>query len=239
MFALKQIDRAHYTLCCKLWVLQMCCLSPGRQSSDDGEWTEHSLEAWPAAPHTWTAGGSAEGDYLIHIPLHSIPDQLCSLERISSGCVALLLTAPRLLPCALFNLLENNMSNMTITCLALILLIKAGEGGSWRSRTWVWVHSGVHSSASERKKTMIGLFKLTIEPVIIEHLLFTSLRSFACWVHMCDYSGEEILFFLPFFLMFALNIFDLVTGKKVCHGAEHQECAGQAEPRSAAAAAAN
>lgn len=46
--------------------------STGRQGSDDGEWTEHSLEAWPAAPHPWTAGGPAEGDHLfIHIHLQS------------------------------------------------------------------------------------------------------------------------------------------------------------------------
>lgn len=38
------------------------------------------------------------------------------------------------------------------------------------------------------------------------------------------------------FFFFVLNFFPgFITGKEVCHGAEHQERVGQAEPRPAAA----
>lgn len=32
-----------------------------RQHADDGEWTEHWLQAWAATPYTRTTGGTAEG----------------------------------------------------------------------------------------------------------------------------------------------------------------------------------
>lgn len=34
---------------------------PGRWSSDDGEWTEHRLQAWPSASHPRAAGSIATG----------------------------------------------------------------------------------------------------------------------------------------------------------------------------------
>ncbi len=40
----------------------MPVLCAGRRVSDDGEWTEHGLEAWPAAPHPGTTGGATEGE---------------------------------------------------------------------------------------------------------------------------------------------------------------------------------
>lgn len=35
-----------------------------RQHADDGEWTEHRLQAGAAAPHTRTTGGTAEGKFV-------------------------------------------------------------------------------------------------------------------------------------------------------------------------------
>ena len=39
-----------------------CCGSSGRDSSDDGEWTGHRREAWPAASHPRAAGGTPKGE---------------------------------------------------------------------------------------------------------------------------------------------------------------------------------
>lgn len=56
--------------------------STGRQGSDDGEWTEHSLEAWPAASHPGTAGGPSEGDHVfLHVHLR-LKDRSTRRRRI-------------------------------------------------------------------------------------------------------------------------------------------------------------
>lgn len=39
-----------------------CCGSSGRDGSDDGEWTGHRREAWPAASHPGAAGGTTKGE---------------------------------------------------------------------------------------------------------------------------------------------------------------------------------